>query len=80
MLAFETQPSSTISGSPITPGVTVRILDAGGNLFASTAPVTVAMGTNPAGGTLSGNVTVAAVAGSRPSATSRSTRLGRVTR
>ncbi len=63
MLAFETQPSSTTSGSPITPGVTVRILDAGGNLFASAAPVTVAMGTNPAGGTLSGTLTVAAVAG-----------------
>ena len=62
-LAFETQPSGTTSGSPIIPGVTVRILDAGGNPFASTAPVTVAMGTNPVGGSLSGTLTAAAVAG-----------------
>jgi streptogramin lyase len=62
-LVFGTQPSSTTAGSPITPAVTMRILDAGGNLIASTAPVTVAIGTNPGGGTLFGTLTVAAVAG-----------------
>ena len=47
----------------IAPPVTVRILDANGNLTTSTASVTIAIGTNPGGGTLSGTLTVAAVAG-----------------
>ena len=62
-LGFGTQPSSTGAGSPITPAVTVQILDANGNLTSSTASVTVAIGTNPAGGTLSGTLTKAAVNG-----------------
>ncbi|MEO8584735.1 MAG: Ig-like domain-containing protein [Acidobacteriota bacterium] len=62
-LAFGTAPSNTIAGSPITPAVTVRIVDAGGNLMASAASVTVAIGTNAGGGTLSGTLTVAAVGG-----------------
>ncbi len=62
-LAFGTQPSNTTGGSVITPAVTVRILDANNNLTTSTASVTIAIGTNPSGGTLSGTLTVAAVAG-----------------
>ena len=62
-LAFGTQPSDAIVGTPITPAVTVTIVDAGGNPIASSASVTVAIGTNPAGGTLSGALTVAAVGG-----------------
>jgi hypothetical protein len=41
----------------------VRILDGTGNLTNSTANVTMNIGANPAGGTLSGTATVAAVAG-----------------
>ena len=41
----------------------MAILDAFGNTTTSTANVTVALGTNPAGGTLSGTTTVAAVNG-----------------
>ena len=62
-LAFGTQPSNTAGGAPITPAVTVQILDAQGNLTTSTAPVVIAIGTNAGGGTLSGTMTVAAVAG-----------------
>ena len=62
-LAFGTQPSNTAAGSAITPAVTIQIQDANGNLTASTASVTVAIGTNPGAGTLSGTATVAAVNG-----------------
>ena len=63
-LAFETQPSNTQSGATIDPPVTVRIEDANGNLVATdTRNVTIAIGTNPANGTLSGTKTVAAVGG-----------------
>ncbi len=62
-LAFGAQPSTTSIGAAITPAVTVNILDAVGNPTTSTAAVTVAIGTNPGGGTLSGAMSVAAVAG-----------------
>ncbi len=62
-LSFGTQPSNSLAGVAISPSVTVRIEDTFGNLTASTASVTVAIGTNPGGGTLSGTLTVAAVAG-----------------
>ncbi|MBF6605963.1 MAG: hypothetical protein IVW53_10320 [Chloroflexi bacterium] len=63
-LAFGVQPTSTAAGAPISPPVTVRIEDAGGNVAtASSASVTLAIGTNPGGGTLSGRLTVAAVHG-----------------
>ena len=62
-LAFLQQPSNTVAGVAISPAVTVRILDAAGNLTTSTADVTVAIGTNPGSGTLSGTATVAAVSG-----------------
>src|SRR5260370_23198247 len=47
----------------ISPAVTVQVLDAFNNLTSSTANVTLAIGTNPGGGTLSGTTTVAAVSG-----------------
>src|SRR5437867_1312370 len=63
-LLFTIQPTSTVAGLPITPAVQVTAHDARGNPAASfTGNVTVALGTNPAGGTLSGATTVAAVAG-----------------
>ncbi|BCU78627.1 hypothetical protein llg_33420 [Luteolibacter sp. LG18] len=62
-LAFLQQPSNTVAGVSITPAVTVQIQDTFGNLTTSTANVTVAIGTNPGSGTLSGTTTVAAVAG-----------------
>src|SRR5207247_36601 len=63
-LLFTIQPTSTVAGLPITPAVQVTAHDARGNPAASfTGNVTVALGTNPAGGTLSGTTSVAAVAG-----------------
>ena len=62
-LQFQQQPTHTVAGSALTPAVTVQIVDANGNLTASTADVTLAIGTNPASGTLGGTLTVAAVNG-----------------
>src|SRR5437763_13752811 len=63
-LAFTTQPSSTPAGAAITPAVQVTARDALGNTVPGfTGAVTVAIGANPAGGTLSGTTTMTAVAG-----------------
>ena len=62
-LAFSVQPTNAVAGVGIAPSVQVAIVDAYGNLTSSTASVTLAVGTNPGGGTLSGTLTVAAVAG-----------------
>ncbi|HEY7611733.1 MAG TPA: PKD domain-containing protein [Gemmatimonadales bacterium] len=64
-LAFSQQPTNTAAGAAISPAVTVRVLDGpSGNLVAnSTAPITLAISTNPGGGTLSGTVTKNAVNG-----------------
>ncbi len=63
-LAFAVQPSSTPAGTSISPAVQVTVRDAFGNtVTGATNPVTLAIGTNPAGGTLSGTTTVAAVNG-----------------
>src|SRR3989440_3385768 len=62
-LAFNVQPSNTITGATITPGVTVRLLDAENNPTTSNPNVTLSIGTNPGGGTLGGTTTVAAVNG-----------------
>src|SRR5207247_1272440 len=63
-LVFGTQPSTTVANRLITPAVKVRALDALGNLVPSfTGSVTVALGANPGGSTLSGTTTVAAVNG-----------------
>lgn len=63
-LRFSTQPSDTQMGYVISPAVEVQVVDADGNLVTdSTAEITVAIGDNPAGGTLSGATTVQAVDG-----------------
>ena len=63
-LVFGTQPSNTAAGSSITPAVTMQVQDAGGNLVTtSTASITVAIGTNPGSGTLSGTTTITASGG-----------------
>src|SRR6185437_6235808 len=63
-LVFGTQPGTTVAGRQITPAVKVRAVDPLGNLVPSfTATVTVALGANPGGGTLSGTLSVAAVGG-----------------
>src|SRR5438309_9191098 len=63
-LAFIGSPSTAVAGGVITPAVLVAIQDAQGNTVTSaTTSITVAIGTNPASGTLSGTTTVAAVSG-----------------
>lgn len=60
-LAFTTPPSNTAAGANITPAVVVTVQDAQGNtVTGSTASVTLAVGTNPAGGALSGNLVATA--------------------
>jgi len=63
-VVFSQQPTNTQAGSSITPAVTVQVEDANNNVVTtSTASITVAIGTNPAGGTLSGTTSVSAVNG-----------------
>src|SRR5262249_60348178 len=63
-LAFGQQPTNTAAGASLSPAVTVQVLDAFNNLVTTDASsVTVALGSNPGGGTLSGTLTVAAVGG-----------------
>ncbi len=55
-LLITVQPGTTGAGTSIAPAVVVAAQDAGGNTLASFAgSITVAIGTNPAGGTLSRN-------------------------
>lgn len=63
-LAFTVQPTNTTAGASIASAGPVAIQDASGNVVInSTKAVTIAIGTNPAGGTLSGTATVSAVNG-----------------
>ena len=63
-LAYSVQPSNTVAGVSISPAVKVQVQDAFGNVVtSSTANITLAIGTNPGSGTLSGTATVAAVSG-----------------
>src|SRR5438034_884572 len=63
-LVFSVQPSTTSAGAAITPAVQVTALDASNNTATGfTGNVTVAIGTNPSGGTLAGTTTVAASGG-----------------
>lgn len=63
-LVFSQVPVNTSAGSPITPAVKVAIQDATGNTVTSASDaITIAIGNNPAGGTLSGTLTVGAVNG-----------------
>src|SRR3989441_9787006 len=63
-LVFSVQPTSSGAGAAITPAVQVTAQDASGNTATGfTGTVSMAIGTNPGSGTLSGTTTVAAVAG-----------------
>src|SRR6266566_3774009 len=63
-LVFGTQPSTTVADHQISPTVKVRALDAFGNIATGfSGAVTVAVGNNPGGSTLSGTSSVAAVSG-----------------
>ena len=63
-VSFGQQPGNILAGQIMNPAVTVRVVDQYGNsVTGSTASVTMAIGTNPGGGTLGGTTTVAAVNG-----------------
>jgi hypothetical protein len=63
-LVFTVQPSNAVAGAAIAPAMQVTIQDAHGNtLTTATTSITVAIGTNPASGTLAGTATVAAASG-----------------
>jgi hypothetical protein len=64
-LAFGRQPTNVLTNTAISPAPTVRILDAFNNLESgdSTDSVTMAVGANPGGGTLSGMLTAPASGG-----------------
>src|SRR5207247_5521699 len=63
-LVFTVQPTSTVAGGSITPAVEVTAHDANGNTATGfTGNVTLAIGTNPSGGALSGTATHAASGG-----------------
>jgi Bacterial Ig-like domain (group 1) len=63
-LGFHVQPSATAGGATITPAVQVEVQDLGGNrVTTANNTVSVAIGTNPSGGTLSGNAPVSASSG-----------------
>jgi len=63
-LVFGVQPTTTAAGHQIAPAVKIRAFDAFGNFATGfTGNVSVALGSNPGGGTLSGTIPVAAVGG-----------------
>lgn len=64
-LAFIKGPSNAAAGATITPAVTVAVEDANGNIETSdnAAQVSLAIGANPGGGTLSGGAAVTVASG-----------------
>lgn len=63
-LVFTVQPSTVSAGVAIAPAVAVTVQDTlGATLTGFTGTVSIGIGTNPAGGALTGTTTVAAVAG-----------------
>jgi hypothetical protein len=63
-LEFSVIAGNQVAGTLLNPGVQVAIEDAQGNVVTTaTANVTIAMGSNPANGSLTGATTVAAVSG-----------------
>src|SRR6266545_4469229 len=63
-VAFTVQPSNATAGSAISPAVEVEVRDASGSRVGTARDaVTLAIGTNPGSGTLSGTATVNAVNG-----------------
>jgi outer membrane protein assembly factor BamB len=65
MLAFVQGPTTTVVGATMTPAVRVAVEDANGNVETSdnTDQVSLAIGTNPASGTLSGGSAVTVASG-----------------
>jgi hypothetical protein len=57
-LVFGQQPASNLAGSAISPAVSVQIVDLNGNVVTSdnSSIVTLAIGSNPGNGTLSGDL------------------------
>lgn len=62
-LVFTVQPSTTVAGAPIANVVVTAVDDSGHTALTFTGTITIAIGANPANGTLSGTTQVAAVAG-----------------
>src|SRR5207248_165977 len=63
-LVFSVQPTNTVAGAAITPAVEVTAQDGNGNTATGfTGNITVAIGTNPSSGALTGTLTHAAVSG-----------------
>jgi hypothetical protein len=63
-LGFAVQPSNATAGNIITPAIQVIVRDSLGNPDTSfTAAITITIGVNPSGGTLSGTASVAPVNG-----------------
>jgi len=63
-LAFTVQPNNATAGSAISPAVQVTARDASGNVSTSfSGSITIAVGSGPSGGTLSGTMTMSAVNG-----------------
>ena len=63
-LGFAVQPSGATAGNIITPAIQVIVRDSLGNPDTSfTAAITITIGVNPSGGTLSGTASVAPVNG-----------------
>jgi hypothetical protein len=63
-LAFSAQPTTAVAGAAISPPVQVQVRDAYGNLVtSSSASISLALETNPGGGTLGGTTTVTAING-----------------
>ena len=63
-MIYSQAPTTTTSATTISPAVVATLQDAGGNVVtSSSATVTIAIGTNPGAGTLSGTLSTSAVAG-----------------
>ena len=63
-LAYRVEPTNAVSTPPISPAIKVEVQDAGGNqVVTATNPITLVINSNPGNGTLSGTLTVPAVAG-----------------
>jgi hypothetical protein len=63
-VVYTQQPTAVVAGTALSPAVTVTVQDAGGNtVTSSNALITLAIGTNPGGGTLSGTVSLNAING-----------------
>ncbi|HYX80974.1 MAG TPA: hypothetical protein VE714_01185, partial [Gemmatimonadales bacterium] len=63
-LVFSVQPTTTTAGAAMSPAIRVVVQDGSGNVLTSaTPPITIAIGTNAGGGTLTGTVSQNAVNG-----------------